>query len=49
MDLVALRGEMEARKMSLVPAEAKRLPAREAANDGKGKSTGILATLFSKA
>ena len=43
MDLVGLRGEMEARKMSLVPEAGD-----EAANDGKGKSSGILASLFSK-
>jgi Hemerythrin HHE cation binding domain len=46
MDLVGLRGEMEARKMSLVPEGSDE--ASEAANDGKGKSTGILASLFSK-
>jgi len=47
MDLVGLRGEMEARKMALVPEGG---PAgSEAANDGKGKPTGILASLFSKA
>jgi hemerythrin superfamily protein len=46
MDLVGLRGEMEARKMSLVPEGS--AEASEAANDGKGKSTGILASLFSK-
>jgi hypothetical protein len=43
MDLVGLRGEMEARKMSLVPEAGD-----AAANDGKGKSSGILASLFSK-
>ncbi|MEO8312367.1 MAG: hemerythrin domain-containing protein [Caldimonas sp.] len=44
MDLVGLRGEMEARKMALVPdRDAK-------ANGGKdeGKSTGLLASLFAK-
>jgi len=48
MDLVGLRGEMEARKMALVP-EGGPASGSEAANDGKGKSTGILASLFSKA
>jgi len=49
MDLVALRGELEARKMALVPARAEETAGGEAANDGKSKSTGILASLFSKA
>jgi len=42
MDLVALRGEMEARKMALVPEGG------DAATEAKGKSPGILASLFSK-
>jgi hemerythrin HHE cation binding domain-containing protein len=48
MDLVALRGELEARKMALMPDGEG--AAAEAANDGKGKgkSTGILASLFAK-
>ena len=46
MDLVALRGEMEARKMALVPEGSEEAPG---SNDGKEKSTGILASLFSKA
>jgi hypothetical protein len=41
MDLVALRAEMEARKMTLVPAQNK-------APDAKDKSSGILASLFAK-
>ena len=49
MDLVGLRGEMEARKMSLVPAGMDEASGSEATDDGKGKSTGILASLFSKA
>ncbi|HSC63775.1 MAG TPA: hemerythrin domain-containing protein [Caldimonas sp.] len=48
MDLVALRGELEARKLALVPAASDDDSADEAANDGKGKSTGLLASLFSK-
>jgi len=48
MDLVGLRGEMETRKMALVPAGNDDAPGSEAANEGKGKSTGILASLFSK-
>jgi len=47
MDLVALRGELEARKMALVPEATEESAADEAANDGKGKPTGILASLFS--
>jgi hypothetical protein len=47
MDLVGLRGEMEARKMALVPAGS--ASAAADADDGKGKPTGILASLFSKA
>jgi len=47
MDLVGLRGEMEARKMALVPAGNE--SAASGADDGKGKPTGILASLFSKA
>ncbi len=44
MDLVGLRGEMEARKMALVP------DGDATATDGrdKGKSTGLLASLFAK-
>jgi len=49
MDLVGLRGEMEARKMSLVPEAGDEARGAQAANDGKGKSSGILASLFSKA
>jgi len=49
MDLVGLRGELEARKMALVPEGSEAPSGDEAANDGKGKSTGILASLFSKA
>ena len=48
MDLVALRSEMEARKMALVPEASAATSAADAANEGKGKSTGILASLFSK-
>ena len=47
MDLVGLRGEMEVRKMALVPAGNE--SAASGADDGKGKPTGILASLFSKA
>ena len=47
MDLVGLRGEMEVRKMALVPAGS--ASAAADADDGKGKPTGILASLFSKA
>jgi hemerythrin superfamily protein len=47
MDLVGLRGEMEARKMALVPAGNE--SAASGADDGNGKPTGILASLFSKA
>ena len=49
MDLVGLRGEMEARKMSARARGRRRSAASQAANDGKGKSSGILASLFSKA
>jgi len=49
MDLVALRGELETRKMGLVPEGSEEPSGAGAANDGKGKSTGILASLFSKA
>jgi len=49
MDLVALRGELEARKMALAPEGSEEPAGADAANDGKGKSTGILASLFSKA
>jgi len=49
LDLVALRGELEARKMALVPEGSEAPSGADAANDGKGKSTGILASLFSKA
>jgi hemerythrin superfamily protein len=48
MDLVGLRGEMQARKLALDPVASQAADA-EAANDGKGKPTGILASLFSKA
>ena len=48
MDLVGLRGEMEARKMALGPDRSAEAADADAANDGKGKSTGILASLFSK-
>jgi Hemerythrin HHE cation binding domain len=49
MDLVGLRGEMEARKMSLLPAGNEGRSGSESANEDKGKPTGILASLFSKA
>ena len=49
MDLVGLRGEMEARKMSFVPEGDDQASGSEAMDDGKGKSPGILASLFSKA
>jgi len=50
MDLVGLRGEMEARKMSLLANGKDGGPGSEAVSeDGKGKSTGILASLFAKA
>jgi len=49
MDLVGLRGEMEARKMSLLPAGDEGRSGPESANEDKGKPTGILASLFSKA
>ncbi len=47
MDLVALRAEMEARKMALVPEAGE---AADTADGGKakGKSSGILASLFAK-
>ena len=45
MDLVALRGEMEARKMALAPDAP---DANDAASESKGKSPGILASLFAK-
>ena len=49
MDLVGLRGEMEARKMSFVPEGGDQASGSETTDDDKGKSTGILASLFSKA
>jgi hypothetical protein len=49
MDLVGLRGEMEARKLSFVPKGKNEGSESQALNDDKGKSTGILASLFSKA
>ena len=49
MDLVGLRGEMEARKLSLAPDGGKQASDSEAVNDNRGKPTGILASLFSKA
>jgi len=49
MDLVGLRSEMEARKMSFVPEGNDEGSGSETVADGKGKSTGILASLFSKA
>ena len=48
MDLVGLRGEMEARKMSLL-SESDEASVSEAVDESKRKSTGILASLFSKA
>lgn len=48
MDLVALRGEMEARKMTLVDTDGAD-PRSQAVNGGKGKPTGILASLLAKA
>ena len=49
MDLVALRGEMEARKMALAPAGSEEPSGSRAPSEGTGKPTGILASLFSKA
>ena len=49
MDLVGLRRELEARKMSLVPAGNDEASGADTANEDKGKPTGILASLFSKA
>ena len=49
MDLVGLRGEMEARKMALVPAGSEEPSGSRAPSEGTGKPTGILASLFSKA
>jgi hypothetical protein len=49
MDLVGLRGEMEARKLSIAPNEGEAASTSEAVNDNRGKPTGILASLFSKA
>jgi hypothetical protein len=49
MDLVALRGELESRKMALVPEASAGAAVSDGANDGKDKSTGLLASLFSKA
>ena len=49
MDLVSLRGEMEARKMALVPAGSEEPSGSRAPSEGTGKPTGILASLFSKA
>ena len=49
MDLVGLRGEMEARKMSLVADGDDEPSGSQAVSGGKGKSTGILASLFAKA
>jgi hypothetical protein len=40
---------MEARKMSLLAEDGDVAPGSQAADDAKGKSTGILASLFSKA
>jgi len=48
MDLVGLRGEMEARKMALVPEGGKEASGSQAPDEGKSKPTGILASLFSK-
>jgi hypothetical protein len=48
MDLVGLRGEMEARKMALVPAGSDEASNAAAVKEGQDKSTGILASLFSK-
>jgi len=48
MDLVGLRGEMEARKMALVPEGSEEPSGSPAPDEGKAKSTGILASLFSK-
>lgn len=47
MDLVGLRAEMEARKMALVPEGSEEASGSAAATGDKGKSTGILAALFS--
>ena len=49
MDLVGLRAEMEARKMSIAPHGGEPASKSEAVNDHRGKPTGILASLFSKA
>ena len=49
MDLVGLRGEMEARKMALVPAGSEEPSGSRAPSESTGKPTGILASLFSKA
>ena len=49
MDLVGLRGEMEARKLSIAPSGGEAASKSEAVNDNRGKPTGILASLFSKA
>ena len=48
MDGVALRAEMEARKASLTPAASDTASSPEAASEGKGKPTGMLASLFAK-
>jgi hypothetical protein len=48
MDLVALRAELESRKMSLAPDAAEAGAGSARANGSKGKS-GILASLFAKA
>jgi len=49
MDLVGLRGEMEARKLSISTDRSEQASGSEAVNDNRGKPTGILASLFSKA
>ena len=49
MDLVGLRGEMDARKLSIAPSGGEAASKSEAVNDNRGKPTGILASLFSKA
>ena len=49
MDLVALRAELESRKMALLPEGSEQPSGAQPPDDGKGKPTGILASLFSKA
>jgi hypothetical protein len=48
MDLVALRAEMEQRKMSVLPMSGDAEPAVDGDGERKAKSPGILASLFSK-